>query len=232
MISPLVNNTKFSSFNLIAPQIGAIAKTSEKKDISQESKKNKMSAFVGSLVGTGLSTVFIIKSQKTQQSLFKKVMDANFATSKNLLTVGISSIIGGFVGRIIEDKNKNVWKKVKEMNFQVLSNVVFPVLFLNIFKKTGGKLTKNSTKMVKNITNFASVFGGVGVGAFLGASLANIINNKIMKPDVSHKRKLGVKDFLVHVDDLPVAFAMTNIPYIDKLIPLVLISRGYEVGKQ
>jgi hypothetical protein len=37
---------------------------------------------------------------------------------------------------------------------------------------------------------------------------------------------------LIHVDDLPVALAFAGIPYIDKLIPFILVSRGYDVGKQ
>ena len=230
MINTAFNNTVFNSFTSVAPISGAIEKTFDLK--LDKSKKLKVSALAGSVISTSLSAAFIIKSNKSQKSLLKKALTSNFASTKNLIIVGISSIIGGFIGGVAEDKKKNIWQKIKEMNFQVLSNVAFPLVFLNIFKKIGANLAKNSTKTVKNIVNFASVFGGVGAGAYVGSSIADKINKQIIKPEIDYQRKLGAKDFLVHIDDLPVALALTNIPFIDKLIPFVLVSRGHEVGKQ
>lgn len=217
------NDLLFNNFNLIVPSTGTIG---------NNPNKIKTSALVGSVIGTTLSTAFIIKSNKAQKTFTKKVLTSNFASNKNLFMIGMSSILGGLAGGVAQDKDKNIWKKIKEMNFQILSNVAGPLLFLNLFKNFSANLTKNSSKAVKNISNFISVFGGVAVGAFSGALVANKINKDIIKPEIPYERRLGVKDFLIHVDDLPVALAMTNIPYIDKAIPLVLVSRGYEVGKQ
>lgn len=204
-------------------------------EIDEQSKEKKAklknAPLIGSIIGTGISTTFAISQTKQSKNLLNRILKTDFANTKNIFIIALGSIIGGFAGGIIEDKGRNKRAKLKEASFQLLSNVAFPLLFLSLFKNANAKLTEKSSKIIKNIGNFISVFGGVAIGAFIGSNIANKINSSI-SPKEEHKRKLGVKDFLIHVDDLPVALAFAGIPYIDKLIPFILVSRGYDVGKQ
>ncbi len=217
----------YNKFRPITP----ISRVSISANSSEHKNKIKISSLMGSIIGTGISTVFAISQSKQGKNLLNRILKTNFANTKNIFIIALGSIIGGFTGGMIEDKGKNKWKKLKEANFQLLSNVAFPLLFLSLFKKAGSNLMKESNKIVKNIGNFISVFGGVAVGAVMGSKIANRVNNAI-SPQEEYKRKLGVKDFLIHVDDLPIALAFAGVPYIDKLIPFILVTRGYDVGKQ
>ncbi len=219
------NDNRFIS----ATPIFGVAEINNKSKEKQAKLKN--APLIGSIIGTGISTAFAISQTKQSKNLLNRILKTDFANTKNIFIIALGSIIGGFAGGMIEDKGKNKWKKLKEANFQLLSNVAFPLLFLTLFKKANTKLTEKANKAVKNISNFISVFGGVAVGAVIGSGIANKINSSI-SPQEEHKRNLGVKDFLIHVDDLPVALAFAGIPYIDKLIPFILVSRGYDVGKQ
>ncbi len=200
--------------------------------IEQTDKSFKKGALIGSLIGTTISSVIAIASVKNVKNIIPKILTTDFSNPKNLFMIASGSVLGGFSGSVIEDKGKNVWKKTKEGIFQMLSNVTLPLLFLSLLKNANEKLTKNAHKSVQKIGTFISVFTGVGIGAYTGAYIANKINKHIIKPEIPYERNLGVKDFLVHVDDLPLALASTGIPYIDKLIPLILVTRGYDVGKQ
>lgn len=200
----------------------------------KEKERVKIMPLLGSFAGTGIATAMVVKNAtKTQKGFnsFKKVLTTDFADTKNIFTIAMGSILGGLTGGIIQDKGKKTKKKVKEGIFQLLSNVIAPLCFLSVFKDAIKKLTKNSPKYVKNIGNFVSVFSGVVAGAFVGANIANTVNNLVFPGD-KYKRKLGIKDFLIHVDDLPTALAFAGIPYIDKLIPVILVSRGYDVGEK
>jgi hypothetical protein len=78
-----------------------------------------------------------------------RILKTDFANTKNIFIIALGSIIGGFAGGMIEDKGKNKWKKLKEANFQLLSNVAFPLLFLTLFKKANTKLTEKAIKLLK-----------------------------------------------------------------------------------
>lgn len=218
--------TYSSTFN----SINTLKRTTELKKKISITKNLKLASLAGSIVGTFISGGLILCKNGNSKNFFQKVVSTDFSSTKNMFFIAISSILGGFMGGAIKDKGKDNFKKIREANFQILSNVAFPLLFLNILKHANTKITKNANKTVKNIGNFVSVFGGVAIGAFTGSAIANKTNNLFSK-EKEYKRNLGIKDFLIHIDDLPVALAFAGIPYIDKLIPFILISRGYDVGK-
>lgn len=226
------NSTPQVSKNLNNKRFGAADNFSNKEENNNEKFKLKPLTLLGSILGTVSASAFVVSSTKKSKTIFSKILKTDFAKTKNIFLIASGSLMGGFTGGVVEDKGKNLWKKIKEANFQMLSNIALPLVFLTVFKNANEKLTKNSGKVVKNVGNFISVFAGVGTGAFTGAFFANQINKDILKPEDPHERRLGVKDFLIHVDDLPIALAFAGIPYIDKLIPFVLVTRGYDVGKQ
>lgn len=221
-----------SYYNHITPAFKAANSTDEKINESKKNNQLKWKSLTGSLIGTTAATTLAVASTEIEDKIFNKILKTDFARPKNILLIALGSIFGGLIGGLIEDKGENAMEKVKESNFQILSNIVFPLIFLSAFKKGSEKLTETASKTVKNVGNFVSVFGGVILGAFVGSKVATAVNDNIIEPDVKYDRKLGVKDFLIHVDDLPMALAFSGIPYIDKLIPFILISRGYDVGKQ
>lgn len=196
-----------------------------------EKEKIKITPLLGSIAGVGISSAYVISKTPKSFNLLNQILKTDFAASKNIFIIATAAILSGFAAGLIKDKEKNKWQKIKEVNFQLLSNVAFPLLFLNLFKSVSAKVTKNANKTIKNISNFVSVFGGVAIGAFSGSAVAQRINDKI-HPEEKYNRKLGVKDFLIHIDDLPIALAFAGIPYVDKLIPFILTSRGYDAGKQ
>ncbi|MDD3437304.1 MAG: hypothetical protein PHC64_09165 [Candidatus Gastranaerophilales bacterium] len=222
------NDNKFVT---VVPGFGATGITIKPENKKKDKKKIKTHSMLGSILGTGISSSVVVSQTKASGNLFNKILNTDFVSSKNILIVALASVLGGFTGGMLEDKGKNQLKKIKEAIFQILSNIGFPLLFRNIFKNMNDKITAKSSKIIKQTSNFVSVFGGVILGAIVGSTIANKINDSIC-PDKAYKRKLGAKDFLIHVDDLPTAFAFAGVPYIDKLIPFILVSRGYEVGKQ
>lgn len=222
----MIKNILYNKSIYLYPNFGT-SNPDNKSDV--KNGQVKIAPLIGSIIGTGISTAYAISRTPKSENLLKKISKTDFASTKNIFVMAIGSMLGGFIGGSIKDKGENKWEKIKEANFQLLSNVALPLIFLNLFKLGNDKLTYNSGKIVKNIGNFVSVFGGVAIGAVVGSKIAAVINNKI-KPQEEYKRELEVKDFLIHVDDLPIALAFAGIPYIDKLIPFILISRGYDVG--
>lgn len=197
-------------------------------------KKTNNNALIGSIIGTSVATFLAVSSSKNKDKFIKQILKTDFASPKNMIMIAAGSILGGLAGGIIKDNHNpdNTWRKIKESNFQMISNIIFPLIFLNIFKNATSILTKTSTKLVKNITTFMSVFAGVVAGAFVGSKVANKLNKDIIKPEIPYERGLEPADFFVHIDDIPVALAFSNVPYVDKLIPLILTTRGYQAGNK
>ncbi len=204
----------------------------KQNSFNDSKKKTNNNALIGSIIGTSIATFLAVSKSKNKDKFIKQIVKTDFASPKNMIMVAAGSILGGLAGGIIKDKHNpdNVWKKIKESNFQMISNVIFPLIFLKILKNAASTLTKTSSKLVKNVATFMSVFTGVIAGAFTGSKVANKLNKDIIKPEVPYERELKPKDFFVHIDDIPVALAFSNVPYIDKLIPIILAIRGYEAG--
>jgi outer membrane lipoprotein SlyB len=164
-----------------------------------------------------------------------------------IIALGGSAVLGGFLGGVINDKGKDTWEKVKEGNYQFITNIVMPVLLCIFFdeqvKKLGEKFPKmtwlTSKKLIHKIpistlTNILGVIGGVTIGSFI----SNQLNKRIHKDEIP-PRKIHAKDFLIQVDDMAAGFtatgALESIPvlrHVDKILPLVYFLSGMETGNE
>ncbi len=205
--------------------------TVSKEPVSLKKNKTASAPLMGSILGSAAASYLVVKYSKNSGNLLKRIIETDFSKSRNIFLIAFSAIAGGFLAGTIKDGVKSVKEKAKEANFQLLSNIVFPLAFLNGFKHVSKKISHNLSQPAKKVANIASIVIGVALGALSGAKVANKINNKLDKTNDSKERKLGFKDFLVHIDDLPMILGVSGVPLVDKIIPIVLITRGYEVGK-
>jgi hypothetical protein len=158
-----------------------------------------------------------------------------------IIALGGSAVLGGFLGGVINDKGKDTWEKVKEGNYQFITNIAMPVLFCKFFEGIAEKLAHrfpqidflSSQKDLPLIAR-ATIIGLVGVvtGVTLGAFLSNQLNKRIHKDEIP-PRKIHAKDFLIQVDDMAAAFTVTGaLPFVDKVLPLVYFLSGMETGNE
>ena len=212
-------------------------------------RKSSMPVVVGSLIGTILPMIVMA----SREGLFKKAKGLGklFAPfnvdykSKNgylkIIALGGSAVLGGFLGGVINDKGEDTWAKIKEGNYQFITNIVMPVLFCKFFDGIAEKLAHKFPKidLLSSEKNFpkitrAAIIGLVGVvtGVTTGAFLSNQLNKRIHKDDIP-PRKIHAKDFLIQVDDMAAAFTVTGaLPFVDKVLPLVYFLSGMETGNE
>ncbi len=166
---------------------------------------------------------------------------------KEIYALGASAILGGLAGGIINDKGEDTWAKIKEGNYQFITNIATPVALCIFFDKQIEKLGEKFPKMTwltseelihkiprSTITNTMGVIGGVTLGSFV----SNQINKRIHKDDIP-PRKIHAKDFAIQVDDMAAGFtatgALKSIPvlcHVDKVLPLVYLISGMETGNE
>lgn len=190
-----------------------------------DNHKINFHALAGSTIGTLIPVVIARKRQNT--SLLKITYEF-----REMIFIGTGAILGGLTGSIIRDKKEKVWKKIKEANFQWITNLFLPTLFVDQFikyadKKFPEKINSTNNKIAKAI----AVIAGIGAGMKFGEFLTDKINCRIGKGN-KHKRKIKTNDILLHIDDIPIALTLSKVPYIDKLLPFCFIYSGYQAGKE
>lgn len=186
------------------------------------SNADKTKAFLGSAIGTALPLLLMIKKQKIKNPLKLKY------GMWDMVGVSASSIAGGVSFGLINEKKSVQKNRLKEGFFQFL-NAAIPTWVV------GGaiSLCENSEKYNTKSFKFLSVIGGLLVGMYGSAALANLITDpKDKYPD----RKLTPKDALANIDDGIGALALAKIPMLDKLnisgiLPLIYTACGYRAGK-
>ena len=221
------NNNLFASFKLNdAHGTATNSKTNSgyrvrtyNREISNE---DKTKAFLGSAIGTALPLLLMIKKQKIKNPLKLKY------GMWDMVGVSASSIAGGVSFGLINEEKSVQKNRLKEGFFQFL-NAAIPTWVV------GGaiSLCENSEKYNTKTFKFLSVIGGLLVGMYGSAALANLITDpKDKYPD----RKLTPKDALANIDDGIGALALAKIPMLDKLnisgiLPLIYTACGYRAGK-
>lgn len=221
------NNNLFASFKLNdAHGTATNSKTNSgyrvrtyNREISNE---DKTKAFLGSAIGTALPLLLMIKKQKIKNPLKLKY------GMWDMVGVSASSIAGGVSFGLINEEKSVQKNRLKEGFFQFL-NAAIPTWVV------GGaiSLCENSEKYNTKSFKFLSVIGGLLVGMYGSAALANLITDpKDKYPD----RKLTPKDALANIDDGIGALALAKIPMLDKLnisgiLPLIYTACGYRAGK-
>lgn len=186
------------------------------------SKADKTKALMGSTGGTALSLLYMLKKQKVKNPLKLKY------DMKDMLLVSGCSIVGG-IGIGLIGENKNVQKnRLREGLFQFMNSAI-PTWIV------GGvvSLCENTPKYNTPKNKILSVFGGLLVGMYGSAALANILTDpKDKHPD----RKLTLKDALANIDDAVGALALAKIPvinklHIEKVLPIIYTACGYRAGQ-
>lgn len=221
------NNNLFASFKLNdAHGTAKNSKTNSgyrvrtyNREISNE---DKTKAFLGSAIGTALPLLLMIKKQRIKNPLKLKY------GMWDMVGVSASSIAGGVSFGLINEEKSVQKNRFKEGFFQFL-NAAIPTWVV------GGaiSLCENSEKYNTKSFKFLSVIGGLLVGMYGSAALANLITDpKDKYPD----RKLTPKDALANIDDGIGALALAKIPMLDKLnisgiLPLIYTACGYRAGK-
>jgi hypothetical protein len=194
----------------------------------QNDKKEEKTGFnlpvaAATIIGTLLPVLIIKKYQG------KKLFKIEYGL-KEMLFASFGSILGGLSGGILFNKDEDRKTKVKELVFQFVNIAVPTGIIAGILK-----LTDKSRNFKGAMPKIASVIVGIGGGMPLAAFISNSINNHIIDKDNPCKRKLCLKDCLVHVDDLVGALVLAKIPFVDKLhvdkiLPLLYGLCGYEAG--
>lgn len=218
------------------------------------SKSQKMGIGLCSAIGLAASLMLLAKFDKSKKytinplKMFRGNIKDSYIIStryktKEVVTMGAGSIIGGLVGGALFDKKDNFESKIRESIVQI-SNITFPIALVEglttLGKYASNKIMPNwnkSEKFIhKAVTNLPPTVGavlGLGTGMFVGNRVSNKFNEKMF-----HKkddRPVKWKDLSAHVDDIGVAatFVAPDNPLtklVSKLIPAALFVPGYETG--
>ncbi len=204
----------------------------------------KRAALAGSSITTLLYLFALAKGQKKSAFKVKDMFNLEFGTLE-AIGLATSSVIGGLTGGLLTDKKENKKPKLKEAVHQFLGNIVTPITIVGIATSLIKK--HDFSKYTKWTLNALAGIVGVAVGVTGGNWVASKVNKKIFKEN--DDRKVGVKDFGIHVDDVLTvialatskkkdakALAVDELPktpiqkFISKALPAIFLICGYEAG--
>ena len=200
--------------------------------------------------GFSLNPAKIIKTPIKDWALFKYKPENEFIEygGKEIMSVASGSVVGGFVGGAIVDKD-NLKSKKREFLNQILGNVAVPISCVwagaKIFKKYEDHLikmmptvkeTRKGAKIINMIsTHIPQAFftlAFLGIGIYLGNKVSNYINDHLYHKKVD--RKIKATDFAPHVDDICMATSMMDSSSfgdaLARVIPIALLVPGYQTG--
>lgn len=157
---------------------------------------------------------------------------------KEMLILGTGSILGGLTGGIIADKDRNgqnTKNKVKEGIYQ-FTNVAVPASLVTGLIKLVEK-SKISNPRTTQIAKMGAVVTGIGGGMAISTLLSNKINSSVVDNSTQSKRSIKLKDGIMQLDDALLALILAwpklaGKLCVDKIMPLLFLTCGYEVGKQ
>jgi len=226
-------------------------KVEVKKDFS---KSQKFGMAVSSAVGVMATTAILAKTHHYPLSIkkiFKTPLKERFLAKLDygvpeVLTLGAGSCIGGLLGGLLFDKNKNNRQaKVRESLIQY-TNISLPIITVGacshvgkfLSKKLPKSLTTTKTKGLQLLGKTPEIIMplvGLFAGIYIGNRASNKLNQKIFK--TKEDRPVKVSDMSVHIDDLCVSsqyIAPNSIitKGISRIIPLALMFPGYEIAKK
>ena len=208
-------------------------------------KENPLKGFVkndkdgqvkrAALAGSAITTLgYLFAAAKIAKKGSFKVSDMFNVDFKNMFKVmglATSAVVGGLAGGLIVDDKENRKPKLKEAMHQFLGNVVTPISIVGI---AGEAIEKRKFSKSKEIAlSGLAAITGVAAGVTGGNWVASKVKEAIYKE--KDERKLGVKDFGIHVDDLLTVAALTPIGdsikgFISKALPAIFLICGYEAG--
>lgn len=165
--------------------------------------------------------------------------------SKEIITMGAGSTLGGLVAGALLDKKENFQAKKREAIVQ-FTNISMPIVFVeglsNVGKYISSKIMPNwdkSSSFLKKATSklppVIGSMGGLMAGMYIGNKFSNKLNEVIFKK--KDDRPIEVTDFSAHIDDICVAatFVAENNPLtklVSRFIPCALMVAGNEIGSK
>lgn len=191
----------------------------------------KRAALAGSAITTLMflaGTAAFIKKGKFS---IKDMFNIDFGNPIRVMALATSAVIGGLTGGLITDKKENKKPKLKEAIHQFIGNIITPITIVGI--ATAQVEKRNFSKLKGGILNGLGAVIGVFSGVTGGNWIASKVNHKIFKE--KDDRKLSVKDFGIHVDDILTVLALTAKgdklkSFISKALPAIFLICGYEAG--
>lgn len=192
--------------------------------------KTSALAVLGAVIGATIPTILIAKKQnpKLKPDSFKnalKYLDINYELPE-ILTVGMSALLGGLAGGLADKKEKNKLKKLEEGTFQAMNLLIPTFLVSQAFK-----LCKKTKSLNNPLAIAIGTLGGVFAGVNIAVMLSNRIDKKVFnRYECNPDRKFRSRDLVVHVDDIITSLALAKAPYINTVLPAVFAWNGYEVG--
>ena len=193
--------------------------------------KVKRASLAGSAITTLLYLFAIAKGTRKGNFKFGDMFKVDFNSVPKAIGLATSALAGGLAGGLITDKKENRKPKLKEAMHQFLGNIVTPISIVGIGTSL---IEKRKLSMVKNcIYGGLAAIVGVGLGVTGGNYVASKVNEAIYKEN--DDRKVGPKDFGIHIDDILTVMAMTDLgdkvkSFVSKALPAIFLICGYEAG--
>ena len=193
--------------------------------------KLKRASLGGSVLTTLLYLFAVAKSTRKGNFKIADMFKINFNSVARAIGLATSALAGGLAGGLITDKKENRKPKLKEAMHQFLGNIVTPISIVGMGTSL---IEKRKLSMVKNcIYGGLAAIVGVGCGVTGGNYVASKVNEVIYKEN--DDRKVGPKDFGIHIDDILTVMAMTDLgdkvkSFVSKALPAIFLICGYEAG--
>ena len=193
----------------------------------------KKASLGGSLLGTLLYLFALAKATKKGDFKAIEMFKIPFDNMFHVMGLATSSVIGGLTAGLVFDKKENYLPKIKESVHQFLGNIVFPITIVGLAGQSIKK--KHYSKLKEGVLSFGAAVAGVVTGVVGGNWTASKVNQNIFRE--ADNRKLTVKDFGIHVDDLLSTAALTPVgknlgieKFIPVALPTIFLICGYEAG--
>lgn len=201
------------------------------KEQVKKDRNLKIAALGGSAVASLLYLFAVAKIMNKKSFKLADIFKVDFNSALRTMGLATSSLLGGLgAGLLVDDKDKRR-PKLKEAMHQFLGNIITPITIVGM--ATSWIEKQKYTRVKATLLGFAAAMVGVGLGVTGGNKIATVVNEKIFKEDDT--RKVGVKDFGIHVDDIFAVLGMTDLGdavkgFVSKAMPIVFLICGYEAG--
>lgn len=220
--SHMVNNAGVIKYNE-NPLKGFVEK-------GQEGRVKRL-ALAGSAATTLVYLFALAKGAKKGNFKISDMFKIDFKNMFKVMGLATSAVIGGTTAGILSDKKENRKPKLKEAIHQFLGNIITPITIVGVACNMIEK--KNFSKTKELVLSGISAIVGVAAGVTGGNWIASKVNKAIFKDN--DERKLSIKDFGIHVDDLLTVAALSSIGdyirgFISKALPAIFLICGYEAG--
>lgn len=207
----------------------------------------KMAALAGSAAGILGAAYLLAKGQSKATGKFVDTFSVKY-NPKEILTLGVASVLGGTAAGIAADKKEHKSAKYKEGMYQLIANVISPIASIAVVDKLYSKFSpkiklpqlklknefnKTVNTIIKAVPNFAVVSAGLVSGIAVGTVIANKVISKVFP---NHKKKnVSLSALGYHVDDLVTSASVADKTgflqkSLGKFIPAIFTVMGYEAG--